>query len=374
VDPMKKYPFLRSLLSPHPRWHQKTAAWVIAAIAAAGQARSFAIATMLARWTGVRLDSAVNRFYRLLRNERFDEVQFVAQWARHLATSPDRHLLLGVDWTEWHHGIRMLAAAAVSGKRAVPLWVQACSAVVRTRSQNTRENTFVRVLAEALRQAGVTATLLCDRGFRRVSWLKLLEQLRLAFVVRLMDDVQVELEPGRKVALAQVPLARGRVIDLGRVPLRSDGAVEVRVVGYWARGSKEPWWLATNRTDAPSRILSLYDRRMTVEECFRDTKGRRFGVKLSWTQFRDPQALARFCLFLAVALYIWLLAGVEAARRDPSLRMPCRRKGPRQSYVTIGLRITAANGCPFPLTLATCARALEPPSLRRIAGSGRGGK
>jgi hypothetical protein len=369
---MRKYPFLRSLLSPHPQWHQKTAAWVIAAIAAAGQARSFAIATKLAQWTGIRLDSAVNRFYRLLRNRRFDEVRFVAQWARHLAPGADRHLLLGVDWTEWHHGIRMLAAAVVTGKRAIPLWVQACSSVVRTRSQNSRENAFVRVLAEALRQAGVSATLLCDRGFRRVSWLKLLDQLRLGFVVRLMDDVQVQLEPGCKTALAQVPLARGRIVDLGRVPLRSDGAIEVRVVGYWARGAKEPWWLATNRSDAPSRILSLYDRRMTVEECFRDTKGRRFGVKLSWTQFRDPEALARFCLLLAVALYIWILAGVEGARRDPSLRLRCRRKGPRQSYVTIGIRITAATGSPFPLTLPICARALEPPALRPIAGSRRG--
>jgi hypothetical protein len=59
-------------------------------------------------------------------------------------------------------------------------------------------------------------TLLCDRGFRRVSWLKLPDQLRLGFVVRLMDDVQVQLEPGCETALAQVPLTGGRIVDLGR--------------------------------------------------------------------------------------------------------------------------------------------------------------
>jgi len=75
VDPMKKYPFLSPLLSPFEKRHQKTLALVIAAIATTAQARSFAIATTMARWLGTRLDSAVNRFYRLLRNARVDYIE-----------------------------------------------------------------------------------------------------------------------------------------------------------------------------------------------------------------------------------------------------------------------------------------------------------
>lgn len=67
--PEKAYPFLADLLSPFWKRHRKTLALVIAAIAATGQARSFAIATTLARWLKTRLDSAVNRFYRLLRSQ-----------------------------------------------------------------------------------------------------------------------------------------------------------------------------------------------------------------------------------------------------------------------------------------------------------------
>jgi hypothetical protein len=65
VDPERRYPFLSSLLSPFSLRHRKTLGLVIAAITVTGQARSFAIATTLMAWIGTRLDSAVNRFYRL---------------------------------------------------------------------------------------------------------------------------------------------------------------------------------------------------------------------------------------------------------------------------------------------------------------------
>jgi hypothetical protein len=67
---------------------------VIAAVIATGQARSFAIATTMMGWLGTRLDSAVNRFYRLLRNDRVDYTAFLSQWARLLVRGEDRHLLI----------------------------------------------------------------------------------------------------------------------------------------------------------------------------------------------------------------------------------------------------------------------------------------
>lgn len=137
-------------------------------------------------------------------------------------------------------------------------------------------------------------TILCDRGFRRVSWIRLLQDLQLDFVVRLQDDVLAEIADGEPVALRHILLRQGKVLDLGIVPLRGDGAVRVRVVGFWAPGAKEPWWLATSATGHASLAVKQYDRRMTVEEQFRDTKGQRFGLKLFWTQVRNPDGLARF--------------------------------------------------------------------------------
>ncbi len=374
MDPERRYPFLATLLSPFWKRHRKTVGLVISAIASTAQARSFAIATTMKRWIGGRLDSAVNRFYRLLRNARVDYTQFATQWAGMLSRRPDRHLLVAIDWTEWHHALRILLAAVVTGKRAIPLFGQAYPGVVRQRSQNSRENTFLRVLADILKRAGTTVIILCDRGFRRVSWLALLQKLQLGFVVRLMDDVNVELAPGLRMPLRNVLLTPGVVEDLGVVALREDGAVTVRVIGYWAPGAHEPWWVATSETCDARRVLKLYDRRMTVEEQFRDTKGRRFGVKLFWTQFRDPEALSRFLMLLAVALLIWELTGHAAAQHDRSLRLVSRKKGPRQSYVTIGLRILACGDASPRLTPGCIGRLLQAPALRRIAGTTAGGK
>lgn len=374
MDPLKQYPILDRLLNPFWLRHRKTLAVVIAAIAAAGQARSFAIATCIARWGKSRLDSGINRFYRLLRNPRIDYLDYASSWAALLAKPRRGQLLVSIDWTEWHHELRMLSSAVVVGKRAIPLFVQVTKKLARLRSQNSYENAFLRVLKDVLRHAGVTATILCDRGFRRVSWIDLLQTLALGFVVRLKDDVSVTYR-GKMTTLAELAatLPRGKVVDLGIVPLRSDAAIEVRVVFYWAKKADRPWWVATSEAGRASRAIQLYDRRMTVEEQFRDTKGKRFGVKLHWTQFRDPEALARFTMLLAVALLIWMLTGTHAASRDPSLRLVSRKKGPRQSYVTIGLRIVPVDPAALLITVSTLRRWLEPPTERRLNQRGIGG-
>ena len=374
MDPFEQYPILDRLLKCFWLRHRKTLGLVISAITAAGQARSFAIATCMARWRKSRLDSAVNRFYRLLRNPRIDYLDYASNWAGLLAKPRQGQLLVSIDWTEWHHELRMLSSAVVVGKRAVPLFVQVTKKLVRLRSQNSYENAFLRVLADLLKRAEVRATILCDRGFRRVSWIELLQRLALGFVVRLKDDVSVTYR-GKMTTLAQLgaTLPRGKVVDLGIVPLRSDAAIQVRVVFYWAKKAQAPWWVATSETGRPSRAIRLYDRRMTVEEQFRDTKGKRFGVKLHWTQFRDPEALARFTMLLAVALLIWILAGTSAANRDKSLRLVSRKKGPRQSYVTIGLRIIGADPCAATVTPSFLRRWLEAPVERPLNQHGIGG-
>ena len=113
---------------------------VIAAIAATGQARPFAIATRLATWLGTRLDSAVNRFYRLLRNPHVDYQEFATQWLDILARRPDRKVLLAVDWTEWHHDLRLLVAAMVTGKRAIPVFTRLAQDGGQPLAEHAREH------------------------------------------------------------------------------------------------------------------------------------------------------------------------------------------------------------------------------------------
>jgi hypothetical protein len=146
------------------------------------------------------------------------------------------------------------------------------------------------------------------------------------------------------------------------------------VIGYWAPEAHEPWWLATSETSTARRVLSLYDRRMTVEEHFRDSKGCRFGARLFWTQYKNPVALGRFLMLLGTAMLMWTLTGRAAARRDPTLRLVSRKKGPRQSYLTIGMRILRAGESAIYLAACALGRLLEPPTFRPVAGASVGGK
>jgi hypothetical protein len=111
---------LQPLLSPFRRSQQKTLALVIAAIAEVAQATSVALAGHLAVQLGIQVGSALTRFYRLLRNERIDDQRLTEQLLRVLHGDRER-LLLAIDWTEWHHELRILVAAVVVGCRAIPI-------------------------------------------------------------------------------------------------------------------------------------------------------------------------------------------------------------------------------------------------------------
>lgn len=255
MNPLRHYPILASLLRPFRRSQQKTCAAVVAALCQAAQAGSFAVAGQLACLTDVQLGSALTRLYRFLRNDRFDNWLLTEQLLR-LLGGRQKRLLLALDWTQWQDRFSVLTASVCAGTRCVPVAVSACVKANLARSQNLWEETFLRLTVDRLRSAGVEAVWLCDRGFHRVAWLKRLLEMEQAFVVRLTRDVTLHL-PAGACLLKQLPLSEGERRDFGFVAVRADGAARVRLIGVWAAGAKEVWWLATNLTNRVSKVVSL---------------------------------------------------------------------------------------------------------------------
>ena len=70
---LKKYPFLKYLLSPFRLSQQKTATEIIVALCETGAANSLLIAGKISVGSGIQLQSAVNKLYRFLKNPRFDD-------------------------------------------------------------------------------------------------------------------------------------------------------------------------------------------------------------------------------------------------------------------------------------------------------------
>ena len=207
---MTKYPILTKLLNPFRLSQQKTVMAIVSAIAEAAQANSFAIASKLACQSEIQLGSAITRFYRFLRNERFDN-WLLSERLFQLFTERNR-IILCLDWTSFQDKFSLLVASVCVDRRSLPV---AVSAVVKSRlarSQNLWEETFLRLCVERLKNAKVKAVWLCDRGFRRVAWLLALKQLKQDFVVRLQSDVLVEIETEQKL-LREIALYRNEFVD-----------------------------------------------------------------------------------------------------------------------------------------------------------------
>jgi hypothetical protein len=335
MKPPDNLKVLGQMLSPLRKSQSKTITLVIQGMAWMAQAASIPIAAFVSQATGTQLNSALTRFYRLLHNPRLDDLKVTRQMLSFLAQLPGP-LLIAIDWTEWHPPLRMLLASVVRGTRAIPVHAAVFSKTHIHRSQNTWENNFLRLLCWILDEIKAHACFLSDRGFRRVSYLKLLQdQHGHSFLVRIAENVTVEFKQGKRL-LKKCGLQPGHALDLGTVRLRQDAAVSVRVIGIWAKGQREPWWLATCLQDPLAHLAALYDRRMAIEEQIRDTKGARFGLKLVWTQIKTPQALARFALFIGLAILLLTAVGHAVALRHPDVRLTSKKKGHRLSLLTIG--------------------------------------
>jgi hypothetical protein len=106
----------------------------------------------------------------------------------------------------------------------------------------------------------------------------------------------------------------------------------------WAKEAKEIWWLATNLNLSVAEIVGLYDRRMSIEEQFRDTKGTHFGLKLNWTCFERGEYLEGMFLLVGVSMLLWMSIGRAMEKENPKVRLKCRYyKRARVSLLRIGI-------------------------------------
>ena len=402
--PLAKYPVLGSIFKPFRRSQQKTLALIVSAIAEAGTCAALALAAHIAAQRDVQITSALRQLQRVLANPRIRMYALTVSMLRLLAqgaAQPGRahrredgphnnarlldRLLIALDWTEWGTEEKsLLVAAAIVGARAIPVRAAAYfGASELALSRNARENCFVARLVRAIRDAGTRTILLGDRGFRRVSLLAHLQRLEQPFVVRLAKNVWVELDRagaadttvgsagsagsarGISGCLREQPLAPGMALDLGRVQVRKDRAVELRVVGVWATGQKEPWWLVTNLFDASLEDLAaLYDRRMGVEEQFRDINGCRFGAQLKWTQIQTPRYLSRLLLLVGVAAMLWTAVGVAITAERPTAQARVKGRGARLSLLKLGIYFLTALRRRRRLGIRFIQHHLPPPQLR----------
>ena len=293
-----------------------------------------------------RIHAPLKRFDRLLGNRAVQALRTSCYQAALLWLLRLPRPVLIVDWSEvksdgrWH----LLRAAVVARGRTLTVYEEV---------HPTAESGAPRVEAafllrlQSLLPEGIRPILITDAGFR-VPWFRAVEALGWHFVGRVRHRAQARFlntphendwiaakalyvrATARAVLLGDVELTESKrlVCRLTLVRRRARGRIDLTRYGQRARSAysrkiaqreREPWLLATSvslKELSAAEIVTLYAKRMQIEQSFRDLKSHRYGAAFEDTLTRDPRRLEMLLLIHMLAtLAAWLegLAIVTAA-------------------------------------------------------------
>jgi hypothetical protein len=313
------------------------------AVEALVRGRRLTLMELARHWPGAeRVRAPLKRLDRLLGNVAMQAARtdIYKTAIRSLLCGP-RPVLI-VDWSElksdgrWH----LLRAGLAAKGRTLTVYEEVHPEAKKHNRQV--QTAFLRRLQKLL-PPDAHPILVTDAGFR-VPWFRAVEAMGWHWVGRVRDRARVRRLDSAgtrawfpcKTLYAQ---ASTRAHSLGRFVLTQSNPLAVRLVlvrrrkrgriertrhGQPARGgrslkqsrrAKDPWLLACSCSlDAlsPAEIVTLYARRMQIEQSFRDLKSHRFGCAFEDTLTRTSPRLEMLLLIHALAALAAWLAGLAA--------------------------------------------------------------
>jgi hypothetical protein len=229
-----------------------------------------------------------------------------------------------IDWTEFApdgHSTIVISMVTRHG-RATPLVWKTVHTSKLKRRRARYEDDALETLAQAVPD-GTRVTVLADRGFGDQKRYEHLLSLGFHYVIRFRQGILLTDEFGERGPAVQWMHPRGRARMLKKVAVTADCYIPPAIVLVHDKKMKEAWCLATSRDDlAADGVVTLYGRRFSIEETFRDQKDRRFGLGLYYTHVGDPGRRDRMLLVLVLAYLIATLLGAagESIGLDRLLR------------------------------------------------------
>ena len=256
---------------------------------------------------------AIKQIDRLLSNQRVDVEVLAPLWVAFVLADRDE-MVVALDWTDFDDDDQttLVLNVITSHGRATPLLWK----TVPKKGLKTRRNDYEDELLKRLREAvpvEVRVTVLADRGFGDQKLYAFLAGIGFHYVIRFRGGIRVTSAAGETRTAAEWLRPDGRLLEMRSVGVTADGTPVERVVLVKARGMKDAWYLASNRTDLPgAKVKDLYGRRFTIEENLRDTKDLHFGLGLSATHISVPARRDRLLLLVAFAEALLTLLGAAA--------------------------------------------------------------
>jgi Transposase DDE domain len=269
-----------------------------------------AIGRASARARGKHDKHAIKQVDRMLSNDRIRTDRVFDSYVRGVVGGR-REVVAVIDWSDYaYSGHSKIAISLVTRHgRATPLvWLTVHTSKLKKR-RASYEMRVLRMLKWALPE-GVRVTILADRGFGDTALYKqMTELLRFDFVIRFRGGIHVMTPEGESRPASEWVASNGRATQILNARLTTHRVPIASVVTVKRKGMKEPWILATSRTDDAETIIRLYAKRFSIEETFRDHKDWRFGLGLGHMRIKDPARRDRMLLVLALTTLIATLLG-----------------------------------------------------------------
>lgn len=309
-----------------------------------------------------RIDRLVGNTW--LQAERGAIYGTLAQW---LLKNNPRPIIL-VDWSDLtvDREQQLLRASIPAGGRGLTLYEEVHP--LKKYANPGVHRHFVQQL-KALLPDDITPIIVTDAGFRG-TWFKLINAFGWHWIgrVRNRDFVQLAKTKDwmpcksfykkatrypRRLGNALLSYAQPNSVVLHVVKKPKRGRVEKSKCGqptHNARSNKiaqrerEPWLIATSPSLehlTAKHVMSIYRKRMQIEEAFRDIKCERYGLGLSSSLTTHAKRLEILLLLGALALLVLWMAGVAAIKQKDHYRYQSNTIRNRRvlSSVFVGMQI-----------------------------------
>jgi hypothetical protein len=310
LGPGEIFMWIAREIKPMRRSRQKTLACVTEAAMRLRGAGVLALGRCLD--SGTTIKHAIKRVGRFFANDGVEMASIQQALVNHLAPPKGKPCVVLVDWTEVERYKTLVASLPRDG-RSLPVWWMSIE-------KKTGEGAMVQAEKEcllALKRLFLftpNVIVVADRGFGNTRWLRDVEKLGMGYVQRVSGPLHVENDE-LYCALHELGVSRGdHVKDWGAVRLTLEALFPTRLVTTFAAEAKEAWFLATNRAAIPQEIVRIYQRRMWIEEAFRDLKNREWGLGMVPTELSDSTRQDRLWAVLALAYFFLSAFGAEAER------------------------------------------------------------
>jgi len=298
----------------HAKRAQSLANGVIGAMEAQ-EAAIAAIGAAYAEVAEIKPRHGVKQVDRYLSNKGIDLEALFPTWATFVLGSR-REVVLALDWTEFDADDHSTLCAYVitTHGRATPLcWKTYKKSTVTDGKRSEYEITLIEQIARAI-PPEIAITLLADRAFGSQVLYESLVLLGWNYVIRFRGCIHVEHKGVSKTAAEWLP-ASGRATKLEGALVTHERTAIGAVVVVKDKRMKDAWCLATSFRDrTAAAIVSLYGRRFTIEETFRDQKDLRFGMGLKETRIKNEARRDRLLMLLAIAQALLTLLGAASEK------------------------------------------------------------